>query len=129
MRYRIQIQRIQTAERVITARDEDHAHAKIAAELDKPYGMLASWTTVDIQVEIVSAESTVPGASAFALDGGALLLSVAEAAKQLGISRGRFYELVNCGEIDSVSIGRRRLISRDALAKFVETNTTAGYRD
>jgi len=72
--------------------------------------------------------TAVARTGAVAADGGRLLLSVSEAAKRLGISRGRLYELVNRGEIDSVSIGRRRLVSRDALAKFIEANTTTGYR-
>ena len=57
---------------------------------------------------------------------GALLLSVAEAAKALGVSRGSLYELVNAGEVKSIQIGRRRLIPRTALIEFIDGNTASG---
>lgn len=56
-------------------------------------------------------------------DGAPLLLSVKEAAEHLGISRGMLYELPNGEEIESLRIGKRRLISRDPLKSFVEANS------
>lgn len=50
---------------------------------------------------------------------GRLLLTPADAAKALGISRTRVYELMASGMLRSVKIGRSRRIPVDALAKFV----------
>lgn len=46
-----------------------------------------------------------------------LTLSVDEAAKLLGISRGLAYEAVRTGEIPSIRFGKRVLIPRLALEK------------
>ncbi len=45
----------------------------------------------------------------------ALTLSVEEAGKLLGISRGLAYELVGKGEIPSLRLGRRLVVPRRAL--------------
>lgn len=49
-----------------------------------------------------------------------LLLSVEEALEATGIGRSKFYELVAAGEIESVEVGRRRLVPVEALQEFVE---------
>lgn len=51
---------------------------------------------------------------------GPLLLSVRDAARQLGIGRDTCYELVRCGRLRSVAIGRRRLIPFRELEAFAE---------
>jgi excisionase family DNA binding protein len=43
------------------------------------------------------------------------LLRPAEAAKLLGLSRSRVYELIACGELPSLTIGASRRIRRDEL--------------
>jgi excisionase family DNA binding protein len=48
-----------------------------------------------------------------------LLLTVDEAAILLRLGRTQTYELVMCGKIQSVKIGRRRLVIRDGLHNFV----------
>ena len=50
-----------------------------------------------------------------------LAYSVPEAAEQLGIGRGLLYELMNAGEVQYFHIGKRRLISRDALILYVQS--------
>jgi excisionase family DNA binding protein len=45
--------------------------------------------------------------------------SVAEAAAVLGIGRSLAYEMVGRGELRSFTIGRRRLVSADAIAELV----------
>ena len=50
----------------------------------------------------------------------ALLLSPIEAARRLGIGRSTLYELLASGEVESLHIGRRRLIASAALVEFVE---------
>ena len=50
---------------------------------------------------------------------GAILLSAEEAAEVLGIGRTFVFELVAKGRLESIKIGRRRLIPRDALERLV----------
>ncbi len=46
-------------------------------------------------------------------------LTVEEAAKMLGISRNSAYEGVRSGEIPSIKVGRRLLVPRTALERFL----------
>ena len=52
-----------------------------------------------------------------------LTYSVEEAAELLGISRAFAYECVSRGDIPHLRIGRRILIPKSALHKFVEGAT------
>ena len=54
------------------------------------------------------------------MDNQRLTLTVNEAAKMLGISRGLAYEMVKMGKIPSVHFGKRILIPRSALDKLLE---------
>lgn len=47
------------------------------------------------------------------------LLKVHEVADRLGVSRGKAYELLYKGEIQSLTIGRTRRVSPAALAEFI----------
>lgn len=49
-----------------------------------------------------------------------LLLSVRDAARELGIGRDSAYGLVREGRLRSISVGRRILIPRAELERFVE---------
>lgn len=49
-----------------------------------------------------------------------ILVSVQEAARRLGISRAKTYELLAAGEIEALHIGRRRLVPLGALLSYVE---------
>ena len=49
-----------------------------------------------------------------------LLLSVEEAAELLRLGRTRTYELVMTRKIQSVKVGRRRLVVRSSLLDFVQ---------
>jgi len=49
-----------------------------------------------------------------------ILVSVEEAAMLLRIGRTTAYELVMSGRIQSVKVGRRRLISRQELERYVD---------
>ena len=49
-----------------------------------------------------------------------LLLTVSEAAQQLGIGRSLLYELLAEGQIESIHIGRLRRIPIDALATYID---------
>ena len=49
-----------------------------------------------------------------------VLLTVAEAAKRLSLSRTFTYELVMNGELESLKLGKARRVPVAALDKFVE---------
>ena len=49
-----------------------------------------------------------------------LVLTVAEAAELLGISRTHGYELVARGELPSLRLGRRIVVPRRALERLVD---------
>jgi excisionase family DNA binding protein len=49
-----------------------------------------------------------------------LLYPVEEAAQLLGIGRSALFELIGRSELESVKIGRRRLIPRAAIDSYVE---------
>lgn len=51
------------------------------------------------------------------------LLTVTEAAAALRCSRSFLYARIQSGDISAVKLGRRRLISTDALREFVERST------
>ncbi len=55
-----------------------------------------------------------------------LCLSVPEAAKLLGISRGLAYELARSGRLPALRFGRRLLIPRAALEKMLNETQEAG---
>jgi excisionase family DNA binding protein len=48
------------------------------------------------------------------------LLSIDETATMLGIGRSAVYEAISRGELSSLKIGRRRLVSTGAVTRFVE---------
>jgi len=50
-----------------------------------------------------------------------LVISVEEARKLLGLSRGLMYQAVNSGQVPSVRIGRRILIPRVLLEQMLKT--------
>ena len=55
-----------------------------------------------------------------------LTFTVTEVAELLGISRTSAYECVRRGEIPSVTLGRRVVISRIALATLLNTHIDHG---
>ncbi|WP_421860717.1 excisionase family DNA-binding protein [Oceanicaulis sp.] len=50
----------------------------------------------------------------------AAAFSVLKAAEYLGVSRSQVYRLLAEGSLDSLKIGTRRLIRRDALDALIE---------
>ena len=127
MRYRIRAIRVETAEKVVSATDEDNTIRKVQEELAKPYGLFGRWGTKATHVEVVSAETRLGEPPGSVPGDGPLLLSVSAAAKVLGVSRTSLYQIMSAGEIEHVRIGRRVLVARSALTKFIEVNTRSGY--
>lgn len=54
---------------------------------------------------------------------GRTALSVTEAAEELGVSRATLYGLIRSGDLPSMKIGARQLISRDALREWMAAQT------
>jgi excisionase family DNA binding protein len=48
-----------------------------------------------------------------------VLLSVADAAARMSISRTKLYELLSAQRIRSIKVGRRRLVPAEALAEYI----------
>lgn len=55
----------------------------------------------------------------------AQLHSVKEARRRLNIGLTKMYELINSGELTTVKIGSRRLISEAAIAAFINARECA----
>jgi excisionase family DNA binding protein len=127
MRYRVRAIRVETAEKVVSATDEDDAIRKVQEELAKPYSFFGRWETKALDLQVVSAETRVGEAHSSVPTEGPLLLSVNEAAKLLGFSRTSLDNIVRAGEIEHVRVGRRVLLARSALTKFIEVNSRSGY--
>jgi excisionase family DNA binding protein len=126
MRFRIKLVRTQVAQRTVRATDEEAAIDKVRTELAQPYGFLGQWETTAVEIQEIDAEPTVSNVGDVP-SGGAMLLSVKDAAAQLGVSAGTMYQLLYSGEIEGVQVGRRRFVSRDALAAFVQAHTKSGF--
>lgn len=55
-----------------------------------------------------------------------LAISVREAAHRLGLGRTKIYDLVRSGELQSRTVGRRRLISMASVAAMLELPSNGG---
>ena len=122
----MQLTRVQLAQRTVTAASEETAREKIRAELEKPHGFLGGWQTAELTMETLGVESRF-GELPEPVAQGPMLVSVKGAAEQLGVGRTIIYELIRTGEIEHVRVGRRLLVSRTALEKFIEANTKTGF--
>ncbi len=50
---------------------------------------------------------------------GRLVYTIDEAAEELRLGRTALYDLRRSGQLDSIKIGRRRLVTRDDLLMFL----------
>lgn len=57
-----------------------------------------------------------------------LLLTVEEAADRLGIGRSLMYELIGCGQVASIRVGRLRRVPQEALTEYVRAMRDAVRR-
>lgn len=57
-----------------------------------------------------------------------LTITVAQAARMLGISRGLAYEMVRQGKLPALHFGRRILVPRIAIQRLLEETSAAGAR-
>ena len=56
------------------------------------------------------------------------LISQAEAAHHLGVSRTTIWRLVSTAELEAVRIGARTLISRGSIDRYIERNSSNGVK-
>lgn len=56
-----------------------------------------------------------------------LTLSASEAAQVIGISRPRMYQLMKVNGFPTVQVGRRLLVSRKGLERWVEEQSKIGW--
>ncbi|MEO6387943.1 MAG: helix-turn-helix domain-containing protein [Croceibacterium sp.] len=52
-----------------------------------------------------------------------LTLGIKDSARALGVGRTHLYRLINDGKIDTILLGRRRLVTTASLRKLVEEAT------
>lgn len=57
---------------------------------------------------------------------GRLLLTVEETADMLHIGRSKVFDLIRCGDLESVKIGRLRRVPADAIDAFMDRLVAAG---
>jgi hypothetical protein len=69
VRYQLLVTRAQIAERTVSAVDEEAARQKVQADIEKPYGCLASWKTEGYEDEVLNAESRVAEVAVDVSDG------------------------------------------------------------
>ena len=55
----------------------------------------------------------------------ALTMSITDAAKALNVSRPTIYKLIQTGKLNTFTIGRRRLVTPEALNKFIKAREHA----
>jgi excisionase family DNA binding protein len=77
------------------------------------------WRTIEIRGEVEPAQREAQPGAAAADTGGPLVVSVAEAAEWLGVSRALMYDLVRDGRVPAVRLGGRRVISKRTLEDLV----------
>ena len=80
----------------------------MADRLDDALAALADALRAEVRAELAERSDSPPE-----------LLSIAQAARRLGIGRSRLYAEIGAGGVRSLRIGRRRLIPSDALAEFI----------
>ncbi len=77
-----------------------------------------------ITIDIRPAPVVSPGQPATETSDGKLLLKINDAAERLSLSRTNLYKLLMNGELESIKVGRSRLIPTDALESFVSRYRT-----
>jgi excisionase family DNA binding protein len=55
-----------------------------------------------------------------------LLCSIADAAKALGVGRSKLYELIGEGRLETMAIGRRRLVRVDSVRSLAFGDRSGG---
>lgn len=86
---------------------------------------LADGETVDLN-QLATPLSTAPAVSQPSLS--TSLLTVPEACGRLRVSRWSFYQLIHHRQIETLTIGRRRLVPTSEIDRFINNLAAAGGR-
>lgn len=71
------------------------------------------------KVTLEDVDQSVSGGAEMVPSEPKLLLTIEETAHLLGVNRSTVYDLIGCGDLPSVKIGRRRLVYRQSLINFI----------
>lgn len=118
--YRLQVTRVQIAERRIEARSEKEAIRKIQKELEKPFGFVGTWKIAHTEIEVVEVEQPPTERINMSPSHKPLLLSFEDAATELGLPLEIFEELVLKGDIECIEISSSKYVPREVLQDFVK---------
>ena len=55
--------------------------------------------------------------------------SVEETVQATGLGRSTVYELLGSGELESIKVGRRRIVPADAIAQFMNAKRAAAQEN
>ena len=71
------------------------------------------------QVSLSAPKAAEPSTMPFAQR---LTCTIDEACEVTGLGRTKLYELIGAGQLDTTTVGRRRLVGVSSLLSFLETN-------
>lgn len=126
MRYKLEVTKVEVMERWVRAPDEEQAARKIQEELQKPWAFAGQWETVATEVRVAESEPTIEPRPA-ATDGlSAMMLSLKDAATELGVPLSTLRALTNNGQIEYTLVGSRKYVSRESMSAFIRDNSHRG---
>jgi excisionase family DNA binding protein len=115
MTYRVRVTRVQEIDVEVSVADSGVALRR-AVESSMTS---REWRMIEIRGEVEPAQREALPAAAAQERGGPLVVSVAEAAECLGVSRALMYDLVRDGTVPAVQLGSRRVIAKRTLEELV----------
>jgi excisionase family DNA binding protein len=87
--------------------------------MHQPINVDGTVTQCVITIHFSPGPESKPGHPSTEIPDGKLLLRINDAAERLSLSRTNLYKILMSGELESIKIGRSRLIPTDALESFV----------
>ena len=124
-RYHVWVSQLRTLDVVIEADSEGEAEARVRTRL-REASDAQSWldsATVIRSVLEPDASNAEPRRDYSTFPPSQQLLNTTDAAKYLGISRTKVYELISSGSLESITIGRSRRVSVAQLQRFLESRS------
>lgn len=97
---------------------DSHSVARTLAELMARGGAVVLIIPAEGE-DLAGLAAIAASRQAQATESGAAAFSVADAAKRLGIGRSLTWELIRTGDLDSLTVGKRRLVPADAIEAFL----------
>lgn len=92
-------------------------------ELPSPNEFFGRPETTTLEIDSVEPFSPTGSPAVSSPEAGSpMLRPVADAAKQLGVSRSTLFRLIESGDLDTVKVASRRLVPVEALRRYVESS-------